>query len=111
MQRRAALDGVMPTRSTAVRRPLEMPDDVRRSTELMPDPGRREVSTTMVRMCVCCATSLARDEKFGDRVVPIIPDEASTFGMDCPVQGAEDLRLPVRPAVRARRPQHAAVVR
>ena len=26
--------------------------------------------------------NLARDERFGQRVVPIIPDEARTFGMD-----------------------------
>ena len=42
--------------------------------------GKAEVSTTgaFVRLL----RSLARDEKFGSRVVPIIPDEGRTFGMD-----------------------------
>jgi pyruvate dehydrogenase E1 component len=42
--------------------------------------GKAEVSTTgaFVRLL----RSLARDDKFGRRVVPIIPDEGRTFGMD-----------------------------
>jgi pyruvate dehydrogenase E1 component len=40
----------------------------------------REVSTTMV--FVRLMRSLLRDEKIGRRIVPIIPDEARTFGMD-----------------------------
>ena len=42
--------------------------------------GKRRVSTTMsfVRML----SSLARDRAIGDRVVPIVPDEARTFGME-----------------------------
>ena len=37
--------------------------------------------------------SLAARQGFGPRVVPIIPDEARTFGMDAPVQGVRHLRL------------------
>ncbi len=42
--------------------------------------GKRSVSTTMafVRML----STLARDKTVGDRVVPIVPDEARTFGME-----------------------------
>ena len=42
--------------------------------------GEREISTTMafVRML----TALTRDKNIGPRVVPIIPDEARTFGME-----------------------------
>ncbi len=79
MQRRAALDGVVPTRVVDVRRPLEMPDeDI--YTEFDAGSGKAEVSTTgaFVRLL----RSLARDDKFGHRVVPIIPDEGRTFGMD-----------------------------
>ncbi|MDP6414712.1 MAG: pyruvate dehydrogenase (acetyl-transferring), homodimeric type, partial [Gammaproteobacteria bacterium] len=42
--------------------------------------GERELSTTMafVRML----TALCKDEEIGERVVPIVPDEARTFGME-----------------------------
>ena len=42
--------------------------------------GTREISTTMafVRML----TKLVKDKHIGDRIVPIIPDEARTFGME-----------------------------
>ena len=42
--------------------------------------GTREASTTMV--FVRLLTKLMRDKASGDRVVPIVPDEARTFGMD-----------------------------
>ena len=79
MQRRAALNGVMPTRVVNIRKPLEMPDESVYS-EFDQGSGKAEVSTTgaYVRLL----RSLARDEKFGQRVVPIIPDEGRTFGMD-----------------------------
>ena len=37
--------------------------------------------------------NLTRDERFGPRVVPIIPDEARTFGMDALFREVQDLRL------------------
>lgn len=40
----------------------------------------REVSTTMVYLAIL--TKLLRDKEFGKYVVPIVPDEARTFGMD-----------------------------
>ena len=42
--------------------------------------SKREMSTTMV--FVRLITSLLRDQKIGQNVVPIVPDEARTFGMD-----------------------------
>jgi pyruvate dehydrogenase E1 component len=42
--------------------------------------GKREVSTTMVLVRILSA--LVRDKTIGPRIVPIVPDEARTFGMD-----------------------------
>jgi len=49
-------------------------------SEMTTSTGDREISTTMafVRML----TKLVKDKKIGDRVVPIVPDEARTFGME-----------------------------
>ena len=47
-----------------------------------PARGGREVSTTMAFTAACCGRMLRDEEGFGERVVPIIPDEARTFGMD-----------------------------
>jgi pyruvate dehydrogenase E1 component len=79
MQRRTALDGLLPSRVVNIRRPLEMPDNSVYG-EFDAGSGKAEVSTTgaFVRLL----RSLARDDKFGRRVVPIIPDEGRTFGMD-----------------------------
>jgi len=79
MERRRALGGVMPRRSTQVRKALILPsDDVFK--EFDSGSGTQAVSTTMgfTRLL----RNLARDNDFGERVVPIIPDEARTFGMD-----------------------------
>ena len=79
MGRRKALDGPLPIRSTAVRRPLTLPDHDA-FAELASGSGKNAVSTTgaFTRLL----RNLVRDDGFGDRVVPIIPDEARTFGMD-----------------------------
>ena len=42
--------------------------------------GDREISTTMAFVRVL--TAMLKDKKIGQRVVPIIPDEARTFGME-----------------------------
>jgi len=79
MARRRELDGSIPRRTTVVRRPLPAcstaPFD-----ELHKGSGKQSVSTTMAFTRLLRA--LMREEGFGDRVVPIIPDEARTFGMD-----------------------------
>ena len=79
MERRSALDGALPKRSVHARRPLSLPSpDVFK--ELSAGSGGQAVSTTMgfTRLL----RSLGRDEIFGPRMVPIVPDEARTFGMD-----------------------------
>ena len=44
------------------------------------DESKREMSTTMV--FVKLLTNMLRDKKIGEKIVPIVPDEARTFGMD-----------------------------
>jgi pyruvate dehydrogenase E1 component len=47
---------------------------------LLQDTGDREISTTQA--LVQAMTLLCRDKNIGQRVVPIVPDEARTFGME-----------------------------
>jgi pyruvate dehydrogenase E1 component len=79
MERRKALDGSLPKRTTRVRKSIAMPAD-KPFDELRAGSGTQEVSTTMgfTRLL----RGLCRDDAIGERVVPIIPDEARTFGMD-----------------------------
>ncbi|MEY2629075.1 MAG: hypothetical protein RL066_891, partial [Actinomycetota bacterium] len=77
-ERRAELGGSIPRRR-AKSRPLTMPaesvyESVKRGS------GQQEIATTMafVRML----KDLVKDPGLGARIVPIIPDEARTFGMD-----------------------------
>ena len=79
MDTRARLGGSIPSRSTRVRVPLELPtdDDFR---EIYAGSGKVEASTTTAFTRLL--RNLARNETFGPRVVPIVPDEARTFGMD-----------------------------
>ena len=79
MERRKALGGSMPRRSTQVRRAIQLPKDTA-FAELRAGSGEQEVSTTMGFTRLLRA--LCRDEQVGKRIVPIIPDEARTFGMD-----------------------------
>jgi pyruvate dehydrogenase E1 component len=79
MERRRALGGSIPKRVVRTKRPLTLPsNDV--FTEFASGSGEQAVSTTMAFTRLL--RNLARDESFGPRVVPIIPDEARTFGMD-----------------------------
>ena len=79
IERRRALGGAMPRRTTTVRRAITLPSD-EVFKEFETGSGEQSVSTTMgfTRLL----RNLARDKDFGERVVPIIPDEARTFGMD-----------------------------
>jgi pyruvate dehydrogenase E1 component len=79
MERRRALGGPVPSRVTRVRRRLQLPD-AKAYGDFDEGSGRQEVSTTMAFTRLL--RNLARDPNFGARVVPIIPDEARTFGMD-----------------------------
>ena len=78
-ERRELLGGAVPRRSTIIRKSLTLPPDDALSEF---DEGSKgaEVSTTM--SFTRLLRTLARAEGFGPRVVPIIPDEARTFGMD-----------------------------
>ena len=78
MERRRALGGFVPERRTKYT-PLPIPgqkafDGVKRGS------GKQEVATTMA--FVRLLKDLMRDKNFAPHVVPIIPDEARTFGMD-----------------------------
>ena len=77
-ERRAALGGYLPARSDLAP-PLTVPPLEAFST-LLEGTGDREISTTMalVRMM----TTLVKDKNIGRHVVPIVPDEARTFGME-----------------------------
>lgn len=77
--RRRALDGPLPKRLVHIRRPLALPHD-ETFDELWAGSGKQSVSTTMAFTRLL--RNLMRDPSFGSRVVPIIPDEARTFGMD-----------------------------
>ncbi|MCU1346158.1 MAG: aceE, partial [Acidimicrobiia bacterium] len=79
MERRRALDGSLPKRTTRIRRPMELPKP-ETFHELMAGSGTQAVSTTMAFTRLL--RTLTRDENVGQRIVPIIPDEARTFGMD-----------------------------
>ncbi len=77
-ERRRALGGYMPTRSSEAA-PLEVPGlDAFQS--LLEGTGDREVSTTMA--VVRLLQLLTRDKAIGRNVVPIVPDESRTFGME-----------------------------
>ena len=75
---RKALGGYLPNR-THLAAPLEVPE-LSTFDALLQGSGDREMSTTMAFVRIL--TSLARDKKVGKNVVPIIPDEARTFGME-----------------------------
>ena len=77
-ERRAALNGYLPRRIVRAR-PLALPsgqvyDELRRGS------GKQAVATTMA--FVRLLKDLMKDPGIGQRFVPIIPDEARTFGMD-----------------------------
>ena len=77
-ERRAALGGYMPSRR-AKGNSLTIPP-LEAFKALLDGSGDREMSTTMA--FVRFLTSLTRDKRIGKFVVPIVPDEARTFGME-----------------------------
>ena len=78
-QRRSELGGPLPSRTLEIRRPLTLPDPMVYE-EFAKGSGTQAVSTTMAFTRLL--RGLCRAEEFGPRVVPIIPDEARTFGME-----------------------------
>ena len=75
-ERRKALGGFIPLRKVSNEK-LKANKDTFISFD---DAVEREQSTTMI--FVRLLTKLLRDKSIGERVVPIVPDEARTFGMD-----------------------------
>lgn len=77
-ERRAALGGYLPQRRSHSE-PLLVPE-LSHFEKLLVDSGDRDYSTTMA--FVRYLGELIRDKDMGQHVVPIVPDEARTFGMD-----------------------------
>ncbi|WP_411140642.1 pyruvate dehydrogenase (acetyl-transferring), homodimeric type [Streptomyces sp. x-80] len=77
-ERRAALDGPAPARKV-VAKPLPMPAD-KSFDALKKGSGNQEIATTMA--FVRLVKDLMRDKETGRRWVPVVPDEARTFGME-----------------------------
>lgn len=76
--RRKELGGYLPQRQTHAT-PLQTPD-LSAFQSLLEGSGEREMSTTMA--FVRLLTLLTRDKGIGKHIVPIVPDEARTFGME-----------------------------
>ncbi len=76
--RREALGGPLPQRRVRTE-PLQIPA-LNSFDRLLASTGEREISTTMA--FVQLLQTLIRDKQIGQRVVPIVPDEARTFGME-----------------------------
>jgi pyruvate dehydrogenase E1 component len=78
LEKRRHLGGFVPRRTTAVA-PIEAPpDDI--YYEFYEGSGGREVATTMV--FVHLLAKLLKDPNLGKLIVPIVPDEARTFGLE-----------------------------
>ena len=77
-ERRRELGGYLPARTVAVESMQAPAEDV--FEEFYAGTEGREASTTMV--FVRLLSKLLRDETIGNLIVPIIPDEARTFGME-----------------------------
>ncbi|MGB3664075.1 transketolase-like TK C-terminal-containing protein, partial [Mycolicibacter algericus] len=78
LDRRRALGGFVPQRRTRARA-LTLPGPEAYAA-VKKGSGTQEVATTMATVRVF--KELLRDKEIGTRLVPIIPDEARTFGMD-----------------------------
>jgi pyruvate dehydrogenase E1 component len=79
LERRRALGGTLPQRRTQVAVPA-LPEEDAYEEFYQGTPEKREVSTTMA--FVQLLRKLLRTRELGPRIVPIIPDEARTFGLE-----------------------------
>ncbi|HEX8630986.1 MAG TPA: pyruvate dehydrogenase (acetyl-transferring), homodimeric type [Catenuloplanes sp.] len=77
-ERRGQLGGFLPSRRTTTI-PLAIPPS-ERFGDVKRGSGKQKIATTMA--FVRLLKDIMKDKGFGDRWVPIIPDEARTFGMD-----------------------------
>jgi pyruvate dehydrogenase E1 component len=78
IERRKALGGYLPARSSSV--PIFRPPEKDLYDEFFKGSGDRELATTMAM--VHLLSKLLADKKMGQYIVPIVPDEARTFGME-----------------------------
>ncbi len=79
-ERRQTLGGYLPSRRPRADEQLVVPALEIFKPALEATPEGREISTTQAY--VRCLTQLLRDKELGPRVVPILVDEARTFGME-----------------------------
>jgi len=77
-EKRKALGGYVPSRKTNLK-PIKTPDESL-FEEFYNGTEGREVSTTMVFVRILA--KLLKDAEVGKNIVPIVPDEARTFGME-----------------------------
>ncbi|MEO1338928.1 MAG: pyruvate dehydrogenase (acetyl-transferring), homodimeric type, partial [Myxococcota bacterium] len=75
---REVLGGPVPARTVATTA-LALPE-LKAFDALLKESGTREFSTTMA--VVRILNTLCRDKKIGKHIVPIVPDESRTFGME-----------------------------
>ena len=78
MERRKELGGFLPARRQKSKA-LKIPD-ISAFDNVTNSSGEREISTTMAFVRIL--STLVRDKELGKYVVPIVPDEARTFGME-----------------------------
>ncbi|MDX8385093.1 MAG: pyruvate dehydrogenase (acetyl-transferring), homodimeric type, partial [Gallionella sp.] len=78
LQERSATMGAIPARNP-VAEPIQIPG-VEAFDALLKGTGDREISTTMA--FVRLLSVLVKDKTIGKKVVPIVPDESRTFGME-----------------------------
>lgn len=78
-ERRAALGGYLPQRRRKASKPLQAPK-LETFDRLLKSTGDRSISTTM--SFVQALNIVLRDKQVGPRCVPIVADEARTFGME-----------------------------
>jgi pyruvate dehydrogenase E1 component len=77
-ERREALSGYLPERNGSC--PVLEPPPQEKFKEFYEGTGDRPVSTTMAYVRIL--TTLLKDKNVGKYIVPIVPDEARTFGME-----------------------------
>ncbi len=78
LSRRQELGGFLPKRNNAA--PALTTPDLNIFSAMLKSSGDREISTTMAFVRIL--TALIRDKGVGKNIVPIVPDEARTFGME-----------------------------
>jgi pyruvate dehydrogenase E1 component len=79
LERRRALGGFLPQRRSRSTQVFDTPQ-LENFERLLKSTGEREISTTMA--FVQALNIILRDKQVGPRVVPIVADEARTFGME-----------------------------